>query len=162
LISKPFKPMADQSPYYKCARCGDEADALFNVVIEGRAHALCPDCLKGDRAGAERSLEDLDAELDEAMGLMERMSELVDKTRGLEPDIPPGLAQFGVTPLTASRMLASMLKGVKAQRADAVKKMAPADYLAYELKRALRKEDYEAAHAIQQKINELKGSGSAS
>jgi protein-arginine kinase activator protein McsA len=137
----------------KCTKCGrtDLTLTMFANISTGEKGALCSICMRKD---GNRSLEELDEELNEYEKIEKSLEEIIQNSPKM-PDIPDELASFAYTPLTAYRSVQAAIAHLKTQRMELMTKTGSKERLEYELKKSLEQEDFEKAAEIKNQLDFL-------
>ena len=145
----------------QCSSCG-RTDLPLTITINAstmKKLTLCSVCLhNGGPSGKSKkkvNLKDLDKELAMYEDLAKKYEEMIKEMPEM-PDLPEGLAQYAMTPLSAYKGIQAVLGDVRAQRMTAMTDMNSETRLEYELKKSLSVEDYAQSAVIRDKLNKKK------
>ncbi len=145
----------------QCSSCG-RTDLPLTITINAnnmKKLTLCSVCLhNGGPSGQAKkkvSLKKLDKEIASYEDLAKKYEEMIKEMPEI-PDLPEGLAQYAMTPLSAYKGIQAVLGDLRAQRMAAMTDMNSETRLEYELKKSLAAEDYAQSAVIRDKLNKKK------
>jgi protein-arginine kinase activator protein McsA len=136
-----------------CTKCNEKTSILIIVIKDKTCQNLCDKCfLSLDEKF--KDIDQLDNVIVEAQELIKKFEQLSGKFE--EPtieDLDESIAQFAFTPSKSIMFAKTILLDLMRQKEVIRKKMNEHDKLSYNLKLALRNENYELASEIRDQIN---------
>jgi hypothetical protein len=155
-------PKKEYTGENQCTVCG-RTDLPLTITIEARTmtkKTICSVCLhnvgpSGEGKKKKGDVKKLDKEIAKYEELSKQFEEMIKEMPEM-PDLPDGLSQFAMTPLSSYKSIQAILGDLRAQRMAAMTDMNSETRLEYELKKSLEAEDYEQSAIIRDKLNKKK------
>jgi protein-arginine kinase activator protein McsA len=146
----------------QCSICG-RTDLPLTITINANTmtkRTICSVCLhNGGPSGKKKKkvdLKQLDKEIANYEDLAKKYEEMIKEIPEM-PELPAGLEQFAMTPLSGYKSIQAVLADLRAQRMAAMTEMDSEVRLEYELKKSLAAEDYAQSAEIRDKLKKKKG-----
>jgi hypothetical protein len=147
---------ANQSNH--CTKCG-RSDLPLTTAIDAVnmvTDKLCTICLHDLRIDTKHnnSLKKLDKNI-RSLKKLARKYEALIKDHPVPVDVPVGLENFAFTPLSSYKSTLALIADLKYKRAALMTTLSSSVRLHYELKKAVRTEDFEQAAFIKQQLRDM-------
>lgn len=138
----------------RCTECEGLETVLTTVVdaSTGIAQRLCTRCLKA-RTPPSKDLATIDKMLEEALQGRAEAKEMLDELG--DAKIPKALQEFSslfFTPSTLVKSMDVMIRELQKDHANALAQLPLKERLAYQLRKAIEKEDFELAAKLKAEL----------
>ncbi|GEM_PF-4982149 len=144
-----------------CSRCGKTSSFLqiFVDANTGQKTYLCNDCMFEMSYGKISEIEEIDKGIRETEELVKEANVMVDKANDRDnamlKNVNKAAAAFMVTPWKLLKLSESQLAHLQEKRTEILMAMDPSDRLQYQMKVALKNEDYEEAERIKSELEKM-------
>ena len=156
-----LQPKKEYTDANQCTICG-RTDLPLTITIDASTmtkRTICSVCMyNGGPSGRNKkkiNLKELDKDIANYEELAKKYEEMIKEMPEM-PELPSGIAQFAMTPLSNYKSIQAILGDLRAQRMAAMTDMNSEIRLEYELKKSLAAEDYKQSAVIRDKLNKKK------
>lgn len=141
----------------KCSQCKNESNTIITFVDKKsrKAKYICDNCLLA-ASPIIKNIDELDREIKEVEANMKKLATMIDG--GNEPDlsgIDKGLSSFLFTPSKVFHIYLKHYNNLVDNKQKVLGSMKKNERLLYDLKNAIKDEDYEKAAKLRDEISQL-------